>query len=145
MWAGDPDPESFAWIDASDVEGSVFSWIRRAGDGVMVVVQNLTPVPRPGYRLGLPHGGRWEEVLNSDSEHYGGSNVGNLGGIDAAEPGWHGQPASGTLNLPPLATVVLRPRGDDAAGAVDEPRPAEVKRPDPPPTAAAADVDEAAA
>ena len=106
-----PSPARFAWIDASDVESSVFSYIRRGGDAIAVVVQNLTPVPRPDYRLGLPSGGRWVEVLNSDSEHYGGSNVGNLGGLDAADEPWHGQPASLRLVLPPLATVVLVPEG----------------------------------
>ena len=71
-----------------------------------MVVQNLTPVPRSDYQLGVPSGGRWVEVLNSDSEHYGGSNVGNLGGLDASDEPWHGQPASLRLVLPPLATVV---------------------------------------
>jgi len=111
LWAADPEPGSFAWIDASDVESSVFSYIRRAADSTLVVVQNLTPVPRPDYQLGVPTGGRWVEILNSDSEHYGGSNVGNLGGLDASDEPWHGQPASLRLVLPPLATVVLAPEG----------------------------------
>ena len=111
LWAADPEPDSFTWIDASDVESSVFSYIRRAGEAVAVVVQNLTPVPRADYQLGVPSGGRWVEVLNSDSEHYGGSNVGNLGGLDASDESWHGQPASLRLVLPPLATVVLVPEG----------------------------------
>jgi 1,4-alpha-glucan branching enzyme len=109
LWAGDHEPDGFAWIDASDVEASVYSWIRRAGSEVAVVVLNLTPVPRPDYRLGLPHGGRWVEALNSDSEHYGGSNLGNLGGVVATDDGWHGQPASATLALPPLSGLILRP------------------------------------
>ncbi|HEX6140692.1 MAG TPA: 1,4-alpha-glucan branching protein GlgB, partial [Candidatus Limnocylindria bacterium] len=109
LWAADPDGSTFEWIDASDVEASVFSWIRRAGEEMLVVVQNLTPVPRHGYRLGMPAAGHWEEALNSDSEHYGGSNLGNLGGVVAGDPGWHGQPASATLTLPPLATLFLRP------------------------------------
>jgi 1,4-alpha-glucan branching enzyme len=109
LWAADYDPDGFAWIDASDVEASVYAWIRRAGDEVCVVVLNLTPVPRSGYRLGLPVAGRWAEVLNSDSEHYGGSNLGNLGGIEAGEQSWHGQPASAELMLPPLAGLILRP------------------------------------
>ena len=67
LWAADHEPDGFAWIDAADVESSVYSWIRRAGDEVAVVVLNLTPIPRHGYRLGLPHGGRWVEALNSDS------------------------------------------------------------------------------
>jgi 1,4-alpha-glucan branching enzyme len=71
-------------------------------------VCNLSPVPREGYRLGLPHGGRWAEVLNTDSEHYGGSNVGNLGGVEAAPVPWQGQPWSAEISLPPLAAVWFR-------------------------------------
>jgi 1,4-alpha-glucan branching enzyme len=115
LWAADPDPETFAWIDASDVEASVFSYIRRAGDDLVVVVQNLTPVPRTGYRLGLPREGHWVEALNSDSAHYGGSNLGNLGGVRTDGRAWHGQPASAELTLPPLATLVLRPVGEEPA------------------------------
>jgi 1,4-alpha-glucan branching enzyme len=109
LWRADHDSGGFAWIDAADVESSVYSWVRRAEDDVCVVILNLTPVPRHGYRLGLPRAGRWVEVLNSDSEHYGGSNLGNLGGIEATETPWHGQPASGSLTLPPLAGIILRP------------------------------------
>ena len=111
LWAADPEPATFAWIDASDVESSVFSYLRRAGEQVAVVVQNLTPVPRHDYRLGVPHGGRWREALNSDSEHYGGSNVGNYGVIQASDQPWHGQPASVDLTLPPLASLILLPEG----------------------------------
>ena len=74
-----------------------------------VVVLNLTPVPRHDYRLGLPAPGRWIEAINSDSEHYGGSNQGNLGGVLATDASWHGQPASATLTLPPLSGLILRP------------------------------------
>jgi 1,4-alpha-glucan branching enzyme len=109
LWAADHEADGFAWIDASDVESSVYSWIRRGGGEMCVVVLNLTPVPRPDYRLGLPSGGRWVEVLNSDSEHYGGSNLGNLGGVEAVEEPWHGQPFSATLVLPPLSGLILRP------------------------------------
>jgi 1,4-alpha-glucan branching enzyme len=109
LWAADHEAEGFAWIDASDVESSVYSWIRRGADEVAVVVLNLTPVPRVGYRLGLPVGGRWIEVVNSDSEHYGGSNLGNLGGVEAVEEPWHGQPFSAQLVLPPLSGLILRP------------------------------------
>jgi 1,4-alpha-glucan branching enzyme len=108
LWAADSDPDGFAWIDASDVEASVYSYIRRAGEEAVVVVLNMTPVPRHDYRLGLPAAGRWVEALNSDSEHYGGSNVGNLGGVVTEEVGWHGQPTSATLTLPPLAALILR-------------------------------------
>jgi 1,4-alpha-glucan branching enzyme len=109
LWAADEESETFAWIDAGDVEGSVASYLRRAGDEVLAVIQNLTPVPRLTYRLGLPLTGRWAEVLNSDSSHYGGSNVGNLGGVSAEAVAHHGQPASAVLALPPLGTLVLRP------------------------------------
>ena len=109
LWAGDEETDGFAWIDASDVESSVYAWTRRAGDDLAVVVLNLTPVPRHGYRLGLPRAGRWVEAINSDSEHYGGSNLGNLGGLEASDEGWHGQPASAVLSLPPLAGLILRP------------------------------------
>jgi 1,4-alpha-glucan branching enzyme len=109
LWAADEDEAGFAWIDAGDVESSVVSYLRRAGDDVVAVIQNLTPVPRSTYRLGLPSGGRWVEALNSDSEYYGGSNLGNLGGLLADETPYHGQPYSVSLTLPPLATLILRP------------------------------------
>jgi len=80
---------------------------------VCAVVVNCTPVPRHGYRLGLPRAGRWREVLNSDSEHYGGSNVGNVGAVRAEADAWMGQPASVALTLPPLAAVVLVPEGGE--------------------------------
>jgi 1,4-alpha-glucan branching enzyme len=83
--------------------------MRRAHDDVAVVVLNLTPVPRQDYRLGLPRGGRWLEAINSDSEHYGGSNLGNLGGLEAVDETWHGQPYSASLTLPPLSGLILRP------------------------------------
>ena len=86
----------------------MISYLRRARSEVLAVVQNLTPVPRLTYRLGLPRAGNWAEVLNSDSAHYGGSNVGNLGGVTAELVPHHAQPASAVLALPPLATVILR-------------------------------------
>ena len=112
LWEADHEPDGFAWIDASDVEASVYAWIRRAGSDLAVVVLNLTPVPRYDYRLGLPIGGRWVEAINSDSEHYGGSNLGNLGGVQAVDESWHGQPFSASLTLPPLSGLILRPAGD---------------------------------
>ncbi|MBA3586387.1 MAG: alpha amylase C-terminal domain-containing protein, partial [Chloroflexi bacterium] len=90
---------------------SVYAWIRRGGGELAVVVLNLTPVPRHGYRLGLPLAGRWEEALNSDSDHYGGSNLGNMGGVVASAEPWHGQPASAVLTLPPLSGLILHPQG----------------------------------
>ena len=71
---------------------------------------NLTPVPREGYRVGLPRGGRWREVLNTDAEIYGGSGVGNFGGVDAEELAWHGQQHSAALSLPPLGVLWFAPQ-----------------------------------
>ena len=75
----------------------------------MVVVQNGASTLRRGYRLGLPLPGPWEEVLNTDSEHYGGTNVGNGGRILADEGPWGGQPASAKVTVPPLGTLFLKP------------------------------------
>ena len=100
----------FEWIDAHDADRSTFSWIRRDGGGRMViVVSNFTPVPRPGFQLGVPEGPHaWREVLNTDSTFYGGSNVGNgAGPLPVAPDASHGRAQSIRLNLPPLATVML--------------------------------------
>jgi 1,4-alpha-glucan branching enzyme len=75
----------------------------------MVCVCNLSPVPRADYRVGLPRSGRWVERLNSDSAVYGGTDTGNLGGVDATAQGWHGQPCSAEVTLPPLGVVWLVP------------------------------------
>tara|TARA_R110002020_G_scaffold15140_75_gene53554 strand:- start:3627 stop:5837 length:2211 start_codon:yes stop_codon:yes gene_type:complete len=107
----DCDPAGFEWIEAGDAENSVFVYLRKAGGDArpVVVVCNMTPIVRHGYRIGLPEGGAWREVLNTDAEHYGGSGVGNGGVITAADQGWHGRPCSAQLTLPPLATLVLTP------------------------------------
>jgi 1,4-alpha-glucan branching enzyme len=115
LWASEPDPSTFAWIDAGDVEASVISYLRRGGGETLAVIANLTPVVRHGYRIGLPSAGPWEEVLNTDSGHYGGSNVGNLGALVAEPTSQHGQPASAHLTLPPLATLILRPARSSSA------------------------------
>ncbi|SMB23934.1 1,4-alpha-glucan branching enzyme [Sterolibacterium denitrificans] len=101
----------FSWIDCHDSEQSVISWLRHARDGrCLAVVCNFTPVPRHGYRIGVPQAGVWREVLNTDSTYYGGSNLGNggVGGLQAVGS-WMGRPASLVLDLPPLAAVVLEP------------------------------------
>ncbi len=103
-------PGGFSWIDCHDVEQSVVSWLRRARDGsCVVVVMNLTPVPRHGYRLGVPHGGAYREFFNSDSRHYGGSDVGNRGTLQTQPQSWMGHADSLELTLPPLAAVMLAP------------------------------------
>jgi 1,4-alpha-glucan branching enzyme len=105
----DFEPEGFAWIDCEDREQSVMSFLRRAGSEFVVVVLNFTPVVREGYRVGVPAGGDYAEILNSDASAYGGGNVGNLGRVRAVPEPRHGQAFSVTLTLPPLAAIVLRP------------------------------------
>ena len=107
----DFDPRGFEWIDCHDADAGVISLLRhgRRSDQQMLAVCNFTPVPRHGYRVGVPHGGYWREVLNSDAPIYGGSGLGNLGGKTAdAEPA-HGRTHSLSLTLPPLAVLFLKP------------------------------------
>ena len=106
----DCEAEGFEWLVSDDAEHSVLAWLRHDGQGRSVlVVCNLTPVPRPGYRLGCK-GAAWREVLNTDSEHYGGSNLGNGSGPLTVEPiPAHGRSHSLALTLPPLATLFLVP------------------------------------
>jgi len=106
----DHDPEGFEWIDCNDSSTGTISLLRKskASPERIIVVCNFTPVPRVNYRLGVPTGGYWREVLNSDAQEYSGSGLGNLGGVQAeAEPA-HGRPYSVSLTLPPLAAVFLR-------------------------------------
>jgi 1,4-alpha-glucan branching enzyme len=114
----DCDPAGFEWVDLHDAENSVLSFLRRgdAGESVLVAV-NFTPVPRAGYRLGVPVGGTWREVANSDAEVYGGSGVGNLGAVDAEELESHGRPYSLPLALPPLGIVMLEAPPAPSSGA----------------------------
>ncbi len=101
----------FEWVDHQDVEESTLSFLRKARnpDDLVLVVCNLTPVPRENYRLGVPRGGWWREMLNSDAGTYGGSGRGNRGGVEAAPVGAHGHYHSLVLDLPPLATLFLKP------------------------------------
>lgn len=107
----DFESKGFEWIDFRDTDQSILSFRRRAKvrDDFLIFVYNFTPQPRHGYRLGVPLPGRYRELLNSDSEVYGGSNVGNLGGVTTEPVPFHGQPWSIRLTLPPLAVVVLKP------------------------------------
>src|SRR5262249_25800405 len=106
----DCDPAGFEWIDCNDSEGSAISLLRkgRAPPDSLVVGGNLTPVPRHNYRVGVPHGGRWDEVLNSDAPLYGGSGQGNMGGTDAAPVSCHGRPYLLNVTVPPLGMVVFK-------------------------------------
>ena len=104
----DHDPEGFFWIDFTDATNSVISFARRGRSGsYVVVIFNFTPVPRHDYRVGLPVGGWWYERLNSDAEVYGGSGLGNAGGVMADALPAHDQPCSASLTLPPLSAVFL--------------------------------------
>lgn len=106
----DFDPRGFEWIDCNDSLNSVLSLIRRGkspGEEIVVVL-NFTPVPRPNYRVGVPWGGYWREVLNSDARDYGGSGWGNLGGVESSPIPFHGRFYSLNLNLPPLGVVFLK-------------------------------------
>ena len=107
----DFDPAGFQWIDCNDSENSVVSFIRRAKDGrdFLVAIANFTPVPRDGYRIGVPAGGPYLELVNSDSEVYGGCNVGNGGVIFTQAIASHGHQHSLRLNLPPLGFLLLKP------------------------------------
>jgi 1,4-alpha-glucan branching enzyme len=105
-------PAGFQWIDASNSEANVIAFVRYSADRSrhLVCLCNLSPVPRHGYQIGLPGDGSYLEALNTDSQFYGGSNLGNFGEIHVAAVPWHGLPNSAAVTLPPLATVWLAPK-----------------------------------
>jgi 1,4-alpha-glucan branching enzyme len=107
----DCEEEGFSWIDCHDCDNSVISYLRHGSNpsDVAIVVCNFTPVVRHGYRIGVPEGGMYRERLNTDSGHYGGSDVGNGGAVTAQAVPVHGMPCSLQLTLPPLAVIVLQP------------------------------------
>jgi 1,4-alpha-glucan branching enzyme len=113
LHARDCEPEGFQWLVPDDRENSVFAWVRQSGEGdrPVVVVSNLTPVPREGYLLPMPSAGRWREIINTEAVDYGGSGMGNLGEITAAAEPLHGQPARAQVTLPPLATLYFMQAG----------------------------------
>ncbi len=112
LYARDDESGGFEWIDVSDRAQSVFSFVRRAKDPAqcIVVVCNMTPVVRHGFRLGVPHAGVWTELLNTDSSHYGGSDMGNCGAVVAQPIPSHGHAHSVVLNLPPLGVLWFTPK-----------------------------------
>ena len=116
LHAHDTDPEGFSWLVGDDRTNSVYAYMRKGhrGDPPIVVVLNMTPDPKADYRVGLPVAGQWSEVLNSDAEKYGGSNVGNGGSVWAETVPMHGCPASASLTLPPLGMIVLKPQTTNA-------------------------------
>ncbi|SDQ74047.1 1,4-alpha-glucan branching protein GlgB [Quadrisphaera sp. DSM 44207] len=110
LWELDTDPAGFSWITADDAAHNTFAFVRRDASGrPLVCVVNFAGVPHEGYRLGLPGAGRWREVVNTDSDGYGGSGVGNAGVVEARPEPWSGQPASAELRVPPLGALWLVP------------------------------------
>jgi 1,4-alpha-glucan branching enzyme len=110
LWQTDYDMDGFYWMDCSDHEHSVLSFVRQcpARGQRLLVVLNLTPISRPSYRVGLPEAGTWREAINSDSAIYGGSNHGNLGAVLAEPVRMHHQPHSASIYLPPLSILVFK-------------------------------------
>lgn len=108
LFKNDFDPSGFQWVDCNDVDHSVASFLRHGGGSTLLVVGNFTPVPREGYRVGVPESGFWKEVLNSDSTLYDGSGWGNQGGVSSEPIPWQGQPHSVMLSLPPLGILFLK-------------------------------------
>ncbi|HUP64797.1 MAG TPA: 1,4-alpha-glucan branching protein GlgB [Thermoanaerobaculia bacterium] len=107
----DTDASGFQWIDGSDAEQSVLSYLRQGAEGSspVAVVMNFTPLIRSNYRVGVPSDGRWAEIFNSDASEFGGSGQGNFGGVEAAPIPMHGRPYSITVNVPPLGAVFFTP------------------------------------
>ena len=119
LWQLDDSYEGFDWIDFHDAESSIVAYFRKAQDGpILIFAVNATPVPRHAYRIGAAGEGWYEEILNTDAETYGGSNVGNFGGVHADAIPWQGQTHSISINLPPLGVVAFKkhPYGDPAGG-----------------------------
>jgi 1,4-alpha-glucan branching enzyme len=114
----DMSPEGFEWIDCCDTENSIVTLMRRSRtkpEEIVVVALNFTPNPRHNYQIGVPRGGHWVEILNSDATLYGGSGQGNMGGVDAAPIPLHGRRWSATITLPPLGAVFLLSQEDAIA------------------------------
>ncbi len=109
----DFDPAGFEWIDCNDAHSSVLSFIRngKSPDDAIVIVCNFTPIPRRGYRVGVPCAGYWKEILNSDAEIYGGSGVGNAGGVMSVDDPIHGRDCHIKLVLPPLGVLFFKKSG----------------------------------
>jgi 1,4-alpha-glucan branching enzyme len=110
LWERDTEPAGFEWLDASDAQQSVLSFVRRGHTGTppVVCVANFTPAPRHGYRIGFPEAGTWTEVLDTDAERFGGSGVGN-GRVETESVHWQGHDVSSVVTLPPLAVVWFAP------------------------------------
>ncbi|MFZ3137867.1 MAG: 1,4-alpha-glucan branching protein GlgB [Thermodesulfovibrionales bacterium] len=103
--------EGFEWIDFHDSDNSIISFMRKAKDpdDLLIIVCNFTPLPRPGYRIGVAKNSHYKEILNSDSQIYWGSNMGNAGGVNADKVPWHAKPYSIKITIPPLSIVIFKP------------------------------------
>jgi 1,4-alpha-glucan branching enzyme len=111
MHRGDAQSRGFEWLDGSNAKDSVLTFMRRGDDdrAVVIVGLNFTPVPHPQYRVGVPHAGRWREILNSDAKEFGGSGMGNLGSVESRPIPWNGRRHSINVTLPPLGAVFFEP------------------------------------
>jgi 1,4-alpha-glucan branching enzyme len=109
----DSEWRGFEWVDCNDAHANTILFLRRTDDpdDTLLFACNFSPVPREGYRVGVPEGGCWVEILNTDASLYGGSNCGNAGGIEAKDYSTHGRPATLELTLPPLGVVALKRQG----------------------------------
>ncbi|MCK5480926.1 MAG: alpha amylase C-terminal domain-containing protein, partial [Gammaproteobacteria bacterium] len=104
----DFNPEGFEWIDCNASEQSVLAYLRSDGSNIIIAAFNFTPVPHYDYRVGVPVAGTYLELLNSDSDYYGGSGVGNNGQVSTQDVPWNDKPCSLSLSLPPLGGVILQ-------------------------------------
>ncbi|MFC3966488.1 1,4-alpha-glucan branching protein GlgB [Nocardia jiangsuensis] len=110
LWSQDTAPGGYSWIEADDSASNVLAFLRYGSDGsVVACVFNFSGGAHGEYRVGLPHVGRWTEILNTDAADYGGSGMGNLGGVTAEPHPWHGRPASATVALAPNTAIWLAP------------------------------------
>ena len=109
LWRSDPLGESFEWIDCTDKDNTVLSYLRRDGNDIVIVVLNFTPVPRPDYRIGVPNSGRYVEKLSSDDLRFGGSEFESMTLVEADPVPAHNRPYSLKLQIPPLGALVLTP------------------------------------
>ncbi len=111
LWLFDNEPIGFRWIDFSDADSSVISFLREGPEGHILCIFNFTPIPRYGYRIGAPEAGKYAEIFNSDAEKFGGSNLGNHGQVFTEEISWGGFAQSIHMNIPPLGAVYLKYEG----------------------------------
>ena len=108
LYTNDCRPEGFTWLEYNDADASIFSFVRTGSKGeFVVVVSNMTPIERIGYRVGFPKAGIWYETINTDADIYGGKNRGNMGVVKTEDKPWHNQNTSAEIYIPPLSTVIF--------------------------------------